>query len=134
MLESKCTLPTANFPMPSPFPSKVTRASLLNGDDVIINAETGCGKTLAFLTPLVDALYRDHFGDGVGGMESGPATGLSATGRDTALTTVVKRRGLVLAPTTELAIQIRSVFDLLAAPLGVDGACPFSPLSSRFVD
>jgi superfamily II DNA/RNA helicase len=127
-----------------------SRAALLNGDDVIINAETGCGKTLAFLAPLVNALYCDQLGgDGRGGGEgegeedgwlaatpsatpSAPPGPLALPGTDDALfdtpppstpttTPAVVRRGLVLAPTLELAIQIRTVFDKLVEPLGVHG-------------
>lgn len=75
-----------------------SRTVLFSGDDVIINAETGCGKTLAFLAPFVSTLYEE---------------GAASCGQ------AVRRRCLVLAPTLELCLQIRNVFDSLAAPLGV---------------
>ena len=59
----------------------------LTGRDIVATAETGSGKTAAYLLPLIDRLHRKR------------ATGLSA---------------MVLAPTRELAAQIGREFDILA--------------------
>src|SRR5271165_1729138 len=60
----------------------------LAGHDVVATAQTGTGKTLAFLLPLLDALGKQKL-----------APGVSA---------------LILTPTRELAIQISEVFAKLA--------------------
>ena len=59
----------------------------LTGRDIVATAETGSGKTAAYLLPLIDRLHRKR------------ATGLSA---------------MILAPTRELAAQIGREFDILA--------------------
>ncbi|HUO05541.1 MAG TPA: DEAD/DEAH box helicase [Candidatus Binataceae bacterium] len=59
----------------------------LSGRDLIVTAETGSGKTAAFLIPTVDRLHRKHMRH------------LAA---------------LVIAPTRELAAQVAREFDLLA--------------------
>jgi ATP-dependent RNA helicase RhlE len=64
----------------------------LAGRDLIAIAETGSGKTAVFLLPVVDRLYGNR-PEGIG--------------------------ALVLAPTRELASQIRHEFDLLARNTGL---------------
>ena len=64
--------------------------ALLDGDDVVIEAPTGSGKSLAFLLPLVDRLRE----------RSGPGP-----------------RALVVTPTRELAIQVERVFVSLESGL-----------------
>ena len=63
--------------------------SLLSGRDVVIQSPTGSGKTLAFLVPLIE-----RFKPG------GPGP-----------------RGLIVAPTRELAIQVETVFRSLDSGL-----------------
>ncbi|TMD17705.1 MAG: DEAD/DEAH box helicase [Chloroflexi bacterium] len=63
--------------------------ALLDGRDVVIQSPTGSGKTFAFLIPLIE-----RFEPG----KPGP-------------------RGLVVAPTRELAIQVQSVFESLDSGL-----------------
>jgi ATP-dependent RNA helicase RhlE len=60
---------------------------ILEGHDVIATAETGSGKTAAFLIPLIDRLHRERV--------IGPAM-------------------LVIEPTRELAAQVGREFTLLA--------------------
>jgi len=67
----------------------------LAGRDLIAIAETGSGKTVAFLLPLLDRLHGNR-PEGIG--------------------------ALVLAPTRELATQIRHEFDLLARNTGLRAA------------
>lgn len=66
---------------------------VLSGRDLIGCAETGTGKTAAFLLPIIQRLA-----------EVGPATGV--TNRQQAKSRSQKPRVLVLAPTRELAAQI----------------------------
>lgn len=75
--------------MKTPFPiqDKVI-PEILNGNDVIGLAETGTGKTAAFLIPLIEKTLKE----------------------DT-------RQTLILTPTRELAIQIDCEFRKLARPL-----------------
>jgi ATP-dependent RNA helicase RhlE len=67
----------------------------LAGRDLIAIAETGSGKTIAFLLPVLDRLHRNR-PDGIG--------------------------ALVLAPTRELASQIGHEFALLARNTGLRAA------------
>jgi len=69
------------------------------GADVVATAQTGTGKTLAFLLPIIEKLLK-------------PAT----------LNSKIAVRGLVLSPTRELAIQIADAFTNLAANTGLRAA------------
>jgi ATP-dependent RNA helicase DeaD len=62
---------------------------VLSGRDLIAQAETGTGKTAAFVLPMIDHLIRDEV--------TSPRKGSSAR---------VRTRGLVLVPTRELAMQV----------------------------
>ena len=69
-------------------PTPVQRESIppaLEGRDVVATAQTGTGKTLAFLLPLIQSLSKP---------EGKPAPGIQA---------------VILAPTRELALQIEEV-------------------------
>jgi ATP-dependent RNA helicase DeaD len=61
---------------------------VLSGRDLIAQAETGTGKTAAFVLPMIDHLIRDEV--------PGPRKGAAK----------VRTRGLVLVPTRELAMQV----------------------------
>jgi ATP-dependent RNA helicase RhlE len=81
-----CTLLQSNlmkhgFVQPTPVQSAAIPPAL-TGRDVVATAQTGTGKTLAFLLPVIQALTR---------REDEPASGI---------------RVLILAPTRELALQI----------------------------
>lgn len=67
--------------------------SIKNGDNVIAYARTGTGKTLAYALPLLETI------------ESG-----------------VANQAVILAPTTELAVQIRHVLNPFLAAMGLNGA------------
>jgi len=60
---------------------------ILEGHDIVATAETGSGKTAAFLIPLIDRLHREK--------PTGPAA-------------------LIIEPTRELAAQVEREFMLLA--------------------
>ena len=70
----------------------------LNGQDLVITAQTGTGKTLAFVLPLLEKLLKNPPVAG-----SGPAA-------------------LILSPTRELAIQISECFAKLAVGTGIRAA------------
>ena len=60
---------------------------LLNGEDLIGTAQTGTGKTAAFVLPMLDRLLKNRRGNQPNGRAAQP-------------------RALILAPTRELAVQI----------------------------
>ena len=68
----------------------------LAGHDLVITAQTGTGKTLAFLLPLLDRLSKQNNLPGV--------------------------RALILSPTRELAIQTNETFLKIAAGTGLRAA------------
>ena len=78
-------LSTNNFLTPTPVQSSAIPAAL-SGKDLLATAQTGTGKTLAFLIPLAERLLQT---------------------RDAGV------QGLVLVPTRELAIQVEVQFDQL---------------------
>lgn len=65
----------------------------IEGKDIVGVAQTGTGKTHAFAIPMVQSLAQK------------------------------KGKGLVLAPTRELAIQIDEAFHIIARPFGIKTAC-----------
>jgi len=83
------------FVQPTPVQTKAILPQL-EGRDLLITAQTGTGKTLAFVLPLLDRLIRQ-----------GPSAGVNA---------------LILTPTRELAIQIGQAFTQLAAGTGIEAA------------
>jgi ATP-dependent RNA helicase RhlE len=68
------------------------------GRDLIACAETGTGKTAAFLLPLLDRLVRSNQADAAAGDGPGTETDTPSAASRT--------RVLVLTPTRELAVQI----------------------------
>jgi ATP-dependent RNA helicase RhlE len=92
------------FVQPTPVQAQAIPA-LLDGQDAVITAQTGTGKTLAFLLPLVERLTK----------QAGPA-GPSA---------------LILSPTRELAIQTSESFSKLAAGTGLRAAVIVGGLNER---
>jgi ATP-dependent RNA helicase RhlE len=84
----------------------------LTGADVIATAQTGTGKTLAFLLPVIERLLKD----------SGPEP--KAAG-------ATPIRGLVLSPTRELAIQISDAFAKLSLNTRLRAAVAVGGLSER---
>src|ERR1700685_4163801 len=68
----------------------------LAGRDVVGTAQTGTGKTLAFLIPLLESLVNKRAARGI--------------------------QAVVLSPTRELAIQISEAFTQLAAGTGIHAA------------
>jgi ATP-dependent RNA helicase RhlE len=87
------------FVEPTPVQAQAIPQQLL-GHDVVITAQTGTGKTLAFLLPLLEKLIKR-------GVTLGNQPGVSA---------------LILSPTRELAIQISVAFADLAAGTSIRSA------------
>jgi ATP-dependent RNA helicase RhlE len=73
----KHTIAKLGLTIPSPIQDQII-PEILKGNDVIGLAETGTGKTAAFLIPLIEKTLKENF-----------------------------RQTLILAPTRELAIQIK---------------------------
>ncbi len=88
-------------PNPPPCRRREFRAALL-GRDVVATAQTGTGKTLAFVIPILHAL------------ESKPAAGI---------------RAVVMCPTRELAIQIHEAFTKLTPGMSIRAALVVGGLS-----
>src|SRR3974377_1349455 len=80
-------LTAARFSTPTPVQAAAIPQAL-EGKDVIATAQTGTGKTLAFLIPVMEKLARER------------TAGLQA---------------LVLVPTRELAMQVAAQYDALRA-------------------
>ncbi|HWO38294.1 MAG TPA: DEAD/DEAH box helicase, partial [Candidatus Acidoferrum sp.] len=78
-------LATAEFIIPTPIQAQAIPCAL-EGKDVLATAQTGTGKTLAFLIPVIEMLQRE------------PSQ---------------KVRVLVLLPTRELAIQVNEEYEKL---------------------
>ncbi len=82
-----------NFSQPTPIQALAIPA-VMSGRDVIASAETGSGKTAAFLLPIITKLLDEKKTGGT--------------------------RVLVLVPTRELALQVESVAKQFGKPLGVN--------------
>jgi ATP-dependent RNA helicase RhlE len=77
----------------------------LNGQDVVATAQTGTGKTLAFVLPVLEALSKP--------------------------TTNPGPRALILSPTRELAIQIEETLRKLAEGTGIRAAVVVGGLNEQ---
>ncbi len=96
------------FVQPTPVQAQAIPEQLL-GHDVVITAQTGTGKTLAFLLPLLEKLIKR-------GATLGNQPGVSA---------------LILSPTRELAIQISVAFANLATGTGIRSAVVVGGLNEQ---
>jgi len=100
----KGNLAKHGFVTPTPVQAQAIPPALA-GRDVVATAQTGTGKTLAFVLPILEALRKQ------------PAQpGISA---------------LILAPTRELAMQIDAAFGAMAAGTGIRAAVVVGGLSER---
>jgi ATP-dependent RNA helicase RhlE len=86
--------------------------SALTGADVVATAQTGTGKTLAFLLPIMESLLK------------APEINGNRSVRNPV-------RALVLSPTRELAIQIADTFAKLAINTGLRAAVVVGGLSEH---
>jgi ATP-dependent RNA helicase RhlE len=92
----KENLSSAGFKRPTDIQYKAI-PPIIRGEDVLAIAQTGTGKTAAFVIPVLDILERH-----------------TPRNREKGST-----RCLVMVPTHELAIQIRQVFDQIGKGLGM---------------
>lgn len=99
----KLALAANNFNTPTPVQSQAIPPAL-EGQDVIATAQTGTGKTLAFLIPMMEML---------------------------ALIPPAKIQGLVLVPTRELAIQVHEQYEALRPDKGVPAALVIGGVSEN---
>lgn len=86
----------------------------LTGVDVVATAQTGTGKTLAFLLPIMNSLLNT-----------------TAPVNPEDRTAAKQIRALVLSPTRELAIQIAEAFSKLAVGTGLRAAVVVGGLSEQ---
>jgi ATP-dependent RNA helicase RhlE len=93
-----------SFVTPTPVQSEAIPPAL-EGRDVVATAQTGTGKTLAFVLPLLDSLLKQPI-----------ETGVSA---------------VILSPTRELAIQIHETFVKLAKHTGIRDAVVVGGMSEH---
>src|SRR5690348_12757354 len=77
----------------------------LAGKDLIATAQTGTGKTLAFVLPIIESLSA-----------KGPCSGICS---------------LILSPTRELALQIHDTFVKMSAGTGLRAAAVVGGLSEQ---
>ncbi len=99
------------FVRPTPVQAQAIPAAL-SGADVVATAQTGTGKTLAFLLPIMEKLLK----------ESRPDDDRRRASRVQAL---------VLSPTRELAIQTAETFAKLAVHTGLRAAIVVGGLSEQ---
>lgn len=102
MLQSN--LAKHGFVQPTPVQSKAIPPALA-GRDVVATAQTGTGKTLAFVLPLLESLLTGRRRAGV--------------------------QAIILSPTRELAIQIQDTYVKLAEGTGIRAACIVGGMNER---
>ncbi len=100
----RANLEKHGFVKPTPVQAQAIPPAL-TGRDVVATAQTGTGKTLAFLLPLMESL-----------MKHPPAKSPGA---------------LILTPTRELAIQIQEAFARLAPGTGIRAAVAVGGLNEQ---
>src|SRR5215472_9569496 len=88
----KTNLSRQGFTTPTPIQAMAIEPALA-GHNLVATAQTGTGKTLAFVLPVIQALTGDRTSGGI--------------------------RAVVLSPTRELALQINETFVKIAAGTGV---------------
>ncbi|GMI48212.1 hypothetical protein TrCOL_g9158 [Triparma columacea] len=114
-LFSNLTLPTRmNYDQPTPIQQHTVSLGL-HGLDIMACAQTGSGKTCAFLVPLLTSIYNAGFQ----GKEMPPHT------------TPCLPSALVLAPTRELAMQIELESQKLMFGSPARCACVYGGASAR---
>src|SRR5207237_6408492 len=91
----KSNLLKNGFTQPTPVQALAIEP-VLAGKDVVATAQTGTGKTLAFVLPMIQLLSAEPRSPGV--------------------------RSVILSPTRELAIQIEQVFRQLSVGTGIHAA------------
>jgi ATP-dependent RNA helicase RhlE len=88
----------------------------LAGRDLVATAQTGTGKTLAFVIPIIHTLGQTAAQIAGQPPKQSPATGI---------------RAIVLSPTRELAMQIHETFVKMAAGTGIRASIAVGGLNER---
>lgn len=92
------------FVQPTPVQSKAIPPALA-GRDVVATAQTGTGKTLAFVLPMLESLLSGRRRAGI--------------------------QAIILSPTRELALQIQETYHKLAEGTGIRAACLVGGMNER---
>src|SRR5438132_6964281 len=100
----KANLARNGFTEPTPIQAMAIEPALA-GQDLVATAQTGTGKTLAFVLPVIQALAERQTPAGV--------------------------RAVILSPTRELTLQINETFVQMAAGSGVRAAVVVGGLNER---
>ena len=100
----KSNLKLGGFVEPTPVQAQAIPAALA-GRDIVATAQTGTGKTLAFVLPMLESLTANPAGPGVS--------------------------AVILTPTRELALQINEVFTQLAVGTGIRSAAVVGGMSEK---
>jgi ATP-dependent RNA helicase RhlE len=99
----KTNLERNGFTTPTPVQALAIEPALA-GSDLVATAQTGTGKTLAFVVPMIELLSKNR---------------------------VPGIRAVVLSPTRELALQINETFAKLAAGTGIRAAVVVGGMSEK---
>jgi ATP-dependent RNA helicase RhlE len=100
----KTNLTRHGFTVPTPVQAMAIEPALA-GHNLVATAQTGTGKTLAFVLPVIQALAAKRTPAGI--------------------------RAVILSPTRELALQINETFTQMAAGSGVTAAVVVGGLSEK---
>ena len=100
----KSNLAKHGFTEPTPIQA-LAIGPALEGRDVVATAQTGTGKTLAFVLPMLHLLSKQPAHSGI--------------------------RAVILSPTRELAIQIHETFAKMGAGTGIRAAVVVGGLNER---
>src|SRR5215467_11161084 len=100
----KSNLARHGFTVPTPIQGMAIEPALA-GHSLVATAQTGTGKTLAFVLPVIQALAANRADSGL--------------------------RSVILSPTRELALQINESFVKIAAGTGVRTAVVVGGLSEK---
>jgi len=100
----KSNLAKHGFTVPTPVQAQAIEPALA-GRDLVATAQTGTGKTLAFVLPIIHLLAKQPSHSGI--------------------------RAVILSPTRELAIQINETFAKMAAGTGIRAAVVVGGLNER---
>jgi ATP-dependent RNA helicase RhlE len=99
----KTNLERNGFTTPTPVQAMAIEPALA-GKDLVATAQTGTGKTLAFVLPMIELLSKNR---------------------------VAGIRAVVLSPTRELALQIAETFTKMAAGTGIRSAVVVGGMSEK---
>jgi ATP-dependent RNA helicase RhlE len=110
----KSNLRKHNFLEPTPVQAQAIEPALA-GRDLVATAQTGTGKTLAFLLPIIDRVSRMV-----------RERTLESAGPKPSRSQIC---AVVLTPTRELALQIERAFSQLSPATGVRAACAIGGMS-----